>query len=82
MYVDLELRETHTIESRLRLVGSSNLGQLSVPTLYACTHVYVNSQMPKPLWVFCDAVLDNGHLLGEAFPSPLIQIAITLKHEK
>lgn len=40
--------------------------------------VYVNSQMLKPIWKFCDAILDDGHLLGEEMSSPPIQRAITL----
>lgn len=69
--------DTHNREP-VKISGSSNLDQLSVPTRYVYTHVYVNSQMSKSMWVFCDAILDNGHLLGEAIPSPLIQIVITL----
>lgn len=67
--------DTHN-RDQVKISGSSNLDQFSSYSvcMYACLCECSNA---KTYVGVCDAILDNGHLLGEAIPSPPIQIAIT-----
>jgi hypothetical protein len=61
LYIHVDLTVTDTVESSYKVSGFQIL--ISCQFLL-CIHVYVNSQMPRPVWKFCDAILDSGYLLS------------------